>query len=64
MKGSVSLSALAVIVALGSFAPAQPQPPRPAVPIEPISAIVQQFKSHTVVALATTRRASKGASSV
>ena len=51
MTGSVSLSALAVILALGSFAPAQPQPSRPAMPIEPISAIVQQFKSHTVVAL-------------
>jgi hypothetical protein len=51
MTGSVSLSALAVILALGSFAPAQPRPSRPAMPIEPISAIVQQFKSHAVVAL-------------
>ena len=51
MTGSVSLSALAVILALGSFAPAQPQPSRPAMPIEPISAIVQQFKSHTLVAI-------------
>ena len=46
MTGSVSLSALAVILAIGSLAAAQPQPPRPAMPIEPISAIVQQFKSH------------------
>jgi len=51
MTGSVSLSALAVILAIGSLAAAQPQPPRPAMPIEPISAIVQQFKSHAVVAL-------------
>src|SRR5438477_9312668 len=51
MTGSVSPSALAVVLALGSFTPAQPQPSRPAMPIEPISAIVQQFKSHTVVAL-------------
>ena len=51
MRGSVCLSALAVILALGSCAPAQTQPPRPAMPIEPIGAIVQQFKSHTVVAL-------------
>jgi hypothetical protein len=51
MTGPVSLSALAVILAVGSFAPAQPQPSRLAMPIEPISAIVQQFKSHTVVAL-------------
>ena len=47
----MSLSALAVILAIGSFAAAQPQPSRPAMPIEAISAIVQQFKSHTVVAL-------------
>lgn len=51
MTGSVSLSALIVICALGSLAAAQPQPPRPAMPLEPISAIVQQFKSHTLVAL-------------
>lgn len=51
MTGSVSLSALSVILALGSFAAAQPQPPRSATPIEPISAIVQQFRSHAVVAL-------------
>jgi hypothetical protein len=51
MTGSVSLSALAVILAFGSFAPGQPQPPRPAMPIEPISAIVQQFRSHALVAL-------------
>src|SRR6478672_5062224 len=37
--------------ALGSFAPAQPSQPRRATPIEPISAIVQQFRSHAVVAL-------------
>ena len=51
MTGSVSLNALAVILAIGSFAAAQSQPSRPAMPIEPISAIVQQFKSHSVVAL-------------
>ena len=51
MIGSVSLNALAVILAIGSLAAAQPQPSRPAMPIEPISAIVQQFKSHAVVAL-------------
>ena len=51
MTGSVCLSALAVILAIGSFAAAQPQPPRPATALEPISAIVQQFKSHAVVAL-------------
>lgn len=51
MTGSVCLSALAVILAIGSFAAAQPQPSRSAIPIEPISAIVRQFKSHTVVAL-------------
>jgi hypothetical protein len=41
MTGSVSLSALAVILAIGSFATAQPQPSNSAMPIEPISAIVQ-----------------------
>ena len=51
MTGSVSPSALAVVLALGSFAPAQSQPSRPAMPIEPISAIVQQFRSHALVAL-------------
>ena len=51
MTGSVSLNALALILVIGSFASAQPQPPRPAMPIEPISAIVQQFKSHLLVAL-------------
>ena len=51
MTGSVCVRGLVVILAIGSFAAAQPQPPRPAMPIEPISAIVQQFQSHTVVAL-------------
>ena len=51
MTGSVCLSALAVILAIGSFAAAQPQPLRPATALEPISAIVQQFESHAVVAL-------------
>jgi len=51
MTGSVCICALAVILAIGSFATAQPQPLRPAMPIEPISAIVQQFKSHALVAL-------------
>ena len=60
MTGSVSLSALAVILALGSFAPAQPQPSRPAMPMEPISAIVQQFKSHTVVALGDNEASAQG----
>ena len=60
MTGSVSLSALAVILALGSFAPAQPQPSRPAMPIEPISAIVQQFKSHSVVALGDSEASVQG----
>jgi hypothetical protein len=49
--GPLSLNALALIVVIGSFASAQPQPSRPAMPIEPIGAIVQQFKSHAVVAL-------------
>ena len=49
--GPVSLNALALIFVIGSFASAQPKPSRPAMPIEPISAIVQQFKSHAVVAL-------------
>ena len=51
MTGSVCLRALAVIVAIGSFAAAQPQSSRSAMPLEPISAIVEQFKSHTLVAL-------------
>lgn len=63
MTGSVSLGALAVILAIGSFATAQPQSSNPAMPIEPITAIVQQFKSDPVVALGTTKGASKGASS-
>jgi len=37
MTGSVCICALAVILAIGSFATAQPQPLRPAMPIEPIS---------------------------
>jgi hypothetical protein len=51
MSGSVSLNPLSVILAIASFAAAQPKPLRPAMPVEPISAIVQQFKSHTLVAL-------------
>lgn len=51
MTGSVSLIVLALILAIGPFGAAQPQPSRPAIPIEPISTIVEQFKSHTVVAL-------------
>ena len=51
MTGSVCLRALAVIVAIGSFAAAQPQSSRSAMPLEPVSAIVEQFKSHTLVAL-------------
>jgi len=51
MTPPVSLNALAVILAISSFVLAQPQPSRPAMPIEPISAIVQQFKSHPLVAL-------------
>jgi len=50
MMGLVCLNALVLFV-IGSFASAQPKPSRPAMPIEPISAIVQQFKSHAVVAL-------------
>ena len=63
MTGSVSLSALAVILALGSSRPAQPQPSRPAMPIEPISAIVQQFKSHTLVALGDNEASVQGSES-
>ena len=51
MTGSVSLGALAFILAIGLADAVQPQPPKPATPIEPISAILQQFKSQTLVAL-------------
>jgi hypothetical protein len=46
------LGALTVLVTVAAVSsPAQTPPPRPAVPLEPVAAIVDAFRSHSVVAV-------------
>src|ERR1700730_9223338 len=48
----LGLGALTVLVTVAAVSsPEQNSPPRPAVPLEPVAAIVDAFRSHSVVAV-------------